>query len=61
MLAISASGVRDIDLAIAFCQQAADERDPLFSLFYLNYPDFDAVRADARFADIVARFNQTRS
>ena len=61
MLAVSASGVRDLNAAIGFCQDAADQRDPLFSLFYLNYPDFDAVRADPRFAGIVARFNQASS
>jgi TolB-like protein/tRNA A-37 threonylcarbamoyl transferase component Bud32/cytochrome c-type biogenesis protein CcmH/NrfG len=61
MLAVSASGAGDMEAAIGFCREAADVRDPLFSLFYLNYQDFDAVRADPRFADIVARFNQPRS
>ena len=56
MLAIAASSVGDMDAAMAFCQEAADTRDTLFSMFYLNYQDFDAMRADPRFAGIVERF-----
>jgi serine/threonine protein kinase/tetratricopeptide (TPR) repeat protein len=61
MLAIAASSVGDMDAAMAFCQEAADTRDPLFSMFYLNYQDFDAMRADPRFASIVERFKQAGS
>ena len=57
MLAISASGAGDLDAAIGFCQESANERDTLFPLFNLNYPDLDRIRTDPRFADIVARFN----
>jgi hypothetical protein len=58
MLAISASGVGDHEAAIGFCHQAVDERDAQFWLLRHIYPDLDRVRADPRFADIVARFNQ---
>jgi serine/threonine protein kinase/tetratricopeptide (TPR) repeat protein len=61
MLAIAASSVGDMDAAIAFCQEAADTRDPLFSMFYLNYQDFDMIRADPRFAAIVKGFNRAQS
>jgi serine/threonine protein kinase/tetratricopeptide (TPR) repeat protein len=59
ILAIAASSVDDMDSAMAFCQEAADTRDPLFSMFHLNYQDFDAMRADPRFASIVERFKNT--
>jgi serine/threonine protein kinase/Tfp pilus assembly protein PilF len=60
ILAIAASSVGDMDAAIEFCQEAADTRDPLFSMFYLNYQDFDGVRADPRFAPIVRRFTDVQ-
>jgi serine/threonine protein kinase/tetratricopeptide (TPR) repeat protein len=60
MLAIAASGVGDMDAAIVFCEEAAAMRDPLFSMFHLNYQDFDTLRADPRFAPIVNRFIETQ-
>jgi tetratricopeptide (TPR) repeat protein len=60
MLAISAIGAGDLDAAIGFCQRGANERDPLFPLFNLNYPDLDRLRIDPRFREIVAGFERAR-
>jgi tetratricopeptide (TPR) repeat protein len=47
----------DIDSAIAYCEEAVEARDMLFALVHRWLPDFGIVRADARFAPILARFN----
>ena len=58
MLAMSASAAGDHEAAMRFCRECVDERDALFGIFYQHYVDLDRVRADPRFADIVAQFNK---
>jgi hypothetical protein len=45
---------------MAFCETSIETHDMLFALFHRWLPDFDPVRADPRFPDIVARFNGRR-
>jgi serine/threonine protein kinase/Tfp pilus assembly protein PilF len=59
-LAVCASTLGDHDDAIRFCETAIEERDMLFALFHNWLPDFERVRADSRFPDILARFNRGR-
>jgi serine/threonine protein kinase/Flp pilus assembly protein TadD len=59
-LALCASVLGDHERAIAFCETCIETRDMLFALFPRWLPDFDAVRNDPRFPDIVARFNARR-
>jgi hypothetical protein len=35
--------------------EACDERDPLLLIFAQNFPEFEPVRADPRFAEILVR------
>jgi serine/threonine protein kinase/tetratricopeptide (TPR) repeat protein len=56
-LAIAAEAVGEHEAAIEFCEEAIAGRDMLFALMSRWWPDFAGVRADARFDDIVARFN----
>jgi TolB-like protein/Flp pilus assembly protein TadD len=60
VLAISASLLGDHESAIAFCERSIEAHDMLFALFHRWLPDFDPVRTDPRFPDIVARFNARR-
>lgn len=57
MLVGAAASMGKIDRAIAFAQQALDDRDPLFVLLARTWPDYDNVRSDQRFRDIVSRLN----
>jgi serine/threonine-protein kinase len=59
-LAVCASALGDHDEAIQFCEVAIQEQDMLFALFQRWLPDFERVRADPRFPDVVARFNARR-
>ena len=59
-LALCASVLGDHERAIAFCEKSIETHDMLFGLFSRWLPDFDAVRNDRRFPDIVARFNARR-
>ena len=59
-LALCASALGDHEGALAFCESAIEAHDMLFALFHRWLPDFDAVRNDRRFPDIVARFNARR-
>jgi len=44
-------------LAIAYCEAAIEGRDTVFALFHSWFPDFELVRTDPRFPDILTRFN----
>jgi eukaryotic-like serine/threonine-protein kinase len=57
VLAVCVEALGDRKAAIAFCEAAIDARDMLFALFHRWLPDFETVRNDPRFPDILARFN----
>lgn len=57
MLVSAAAAVGETDRAIVFAQQALDDRDPLFVLMARTWPDYEPLRADSRFLDIVGRLN----
>jgi serine/threonine-protein kinase len=57
VLALSATAVGDHEAAIRFCEGAIEGRDLLFALFSRWWPDFERVRADRRYDDILVRFN----
>jgi len=52
MLAAAAS-IGETDRAITFAQQALDDRDPMFVMLARTWPDYNNVRADPRFQEIV--------
>ena len=54
-LAVSAAAAGDMDRAISFAQQAVDDRDPLFVMMARSWPDYDRLRRDSRFLEIVSR------
>ena len=55
MLTAAAASLQETDQAIAFAQQALDDRDPLFVLLARTWPDYNNIRADVRFQKIVSR------
>jgi hypothetical protein len=55
MLTAAAAAVGEIDQAMVFAQQALDEGDPLFVLLARTWPDYENVRTDSRFLDIVSQ------
>jgi len=57
VLAVSATAVGDQEAAIRFCEAAIEGRDMLFALFSRWWPDFERVRADRRYDDLLVRFN----
>ena len=57
VLALSATAVGEHEAAIRFCEAAIEGRDMLFALFNRWWPDFERVRADRRYDDILVRFN----
>jgi TolB-like protein len=57
VLAVSATSLGDLEAAIGFCETAIEGRDMLFALFNRWWPDFEGVRADRRYDEILARFN----
>jgi hypothetical protein len=57
VLALGATAVGEHEAAIRFCEVAIEGRDMLFALFNRWWPDFETVRADRRYADILVRFN----
>jgi len=57
VLAVGATAVGDHETAIRFCEVAIEGRDMLFALFNRWWPDFERVRADRRYDDILVRFN----
>ena len=60
VLAVSAAVVGDQEEAIRSCEAAIEGRDMLFALFSRWWPDFEPVRADRRYDDILVRFNSRR-
>jgi hypothetical protein len=56
-VAVSATALGDHEAAIGFCEVAIEGRDMLFALFNRWWPDFERVRADRRYDDILVRFN----
>ncbi len=54
MLAPAAAAVGEMDRAIAFAQQALDDKDPLFVMLARTWPDYGRLRADSRFLGIVS-------
>jgi serine/threonine protein kinase/Flp pilus assembly protein TadD len=56
-LAIAAEAVGAHEAAIGFCEEAIAGRDMLFALLNRWWPDFAGIRTDARFGDILSRFN----
>jgi hypothetical protein len=57
VLALTATAVGDHEAALRFCEAAIDGRDMRFALFNRWWPDFERVRADPRYDDILVRFN----
>ncbi len=55
MLAPAAAAVGEMDRAIDYVRQAVDLPDPMFVLLARTFPEYSALRADARFFEIVAR------
>jgi TolB-like protein len=57
VLAVSATALNEHEAAIGFCEAAIEGCDMLFALFHRWWPDFERVRADRRYDDILVRFN----
>src|SRR6185503_12538476 len=57
MLTAAAAVVGETDRAIAFAQQALDDRDPLFVMLARTWPDYQRLQADSRFLAIVSQLN----
>jgi hypothetical protein len=57
VLALSATAIGEHEAALRFCEVAVEGRDMLFALFNRWWPDFERVRADRRYDDILVRFN----
>ena len=55
MLTGAAAAVGDMDRAITFAQQALDDKDPMFVLLARTWPDYEKLRADSRFLNIVSQ------
>ena len=53
MLAAAAASMGEIDRSIKFARQALDDRDPMFVLLARSWPDYNNVRSDSRFQEIV--------
>src|SRR6266436_806420 len=54
MLAPAAAALGDMDRAIAYAQQALDDKDPLFVMLARTWPDYERLRTDSRFLEIVS-------
>ena len=57
MMAYAASAAGDMDQAVACADRAERERDPLFPLLARSWPEFEALRQDSRFREIVDRMH----
>jgi len=57
MLTAAARAAGQMEKAIAFAQQSLETRDPLFVMIARCWPQYDKLRTDARFLDIVRQLN----
>jgi hypothetical protein len=57
MMAYAASSAGEMDQAVAYADRAERDRDPLFGLLARSWPEFEALRDDARFRTIVDRLH----
>lgn len=57
MLAAAAAAIGETERAIEFAQQAIDVRDPLFVMLARMWPDYEPLRTDSRFLEIVGQLN----
>ena len=55
MLTTTAAAAGEIDRAITFAQQALDDKDPLFVVLVRTWRDYDNIRTDSRFLEIVSQ------
>ena len=55
MLVSASAAVGEIGQAIAFAQQAVDIKDPLFVMLARSWTDYNPLRTDSRFREIVGR------
>ena len=53
----AAAALGEIDRAIEFAQQALDHKDPLFIMMARSWPDYESLRNDPRFLEIVGQLN----
>jgi adenylate cyclase len=60
MMTAAAAVVGDTDRAVAFARQAIDDKDPLFVLLARTWPDYENVRTDSRFMEIVSQLRLPR-
>jgi tetratricopeptide (TPR) repeat protein len=54
MLTPAAAAVGEIDRAIEFAQQAVNDKDPLFIMLVRTWPDYESLRREERFLDIIS-------
>jgi tetratricopeptide (TPR) repeat protein len=57
MLTAAARAAGQMEKAIAFAQQALETRDPLFVMIARCWPQYDKLRTDPRFLDVVRQLN----
>ena len=55
MLTAAAAAVGEFDRAIEFAQKGIDDRDPLLVMLARTWPDYDYIRTDSRFLEIVSQ------
>jgi len=55
MLCPAAAVVGEIDKAVEFARQGIEVRDPLFIMLARTWPDYDGIRKDPRFLEIVSQ------
>jgi serine/threonine-protein kinase len=60
-LALCAAALGEVEAALGFCEAGIETRDMFMALVLNWWPDFDVVRADPRYLEIVTRFNSRRS
>jgi tetratricopeptide (TPR) repeat protein len=54
-LSMAAAAVGEVDRAIELAQQALDTRDPLFVMMARSWPEYERLRTDSRFLEIVGQ------
>jgi hypothetical protein len=57
MLAPAAAAVGDMEKALAYVQQALDNRDPMLVMLARSWPTYDRLRAEPRFLKMVSKLN----